>query len=173
MMSIRGYIQTGLSMVCLLTGGCLNPFAPRFDETGGPSGSILGDQKTVEGVFQNFRYSYTFRDTTIYSQLLAPDFVFVYRDFERGLDVSWGRDEDMRTTHGLFLNVQNLDLVWNNIISFAGDSLKSSVTRGFNLTVTFNPNFIERVDGYANLTLERRGMGDIWKITRWRDESNF
>lgn len=156
-----------------LLAGCINPFAPGFDETGGAANSILGDQKTVEGVFQNFRYSYSFRDTTIYSQLLDRNFVFVYRDFDRGFDVSWGREEDVRTTYGLFQNVQNLDLVWNNIISFSGDSLKSNVTRGFNLTVTFNPNDIDRVDGYANLTLERKSLADIWKISRWRDESNF
>ncbi len=153
--------------------GCLNPFAPGFDESAGTSDSILGDQTTVEGLFQNFRYSYSFKDTTIYSQLLEKNFVFIYRDFDRGLDVSWGRDEDVRTTYGMFQGAQNLDLVWNNIISFSGDSLKSNVTRGFNLTVTFNPNFIERVDGYANLTLERKNLGDIWKISRWRDESNF
>ena len=156
-----------------LLAGCLNPFAPGFDEKIGTEGSILGDQTTLEGLFQNFRYSYSFRDTTIYTQLLEKSFVFVYRDFERGLDVSWGRDEDMRTTYLLFQNVQNLDLVWNNIISFSGDSLKLNVTRGFNLTVTFNPGYIERVDGYANLTLERKGSADIWMISRWRDESNF
>lgn len=156
-----------------LLAGCINPFAPGFDETAGVTNSILGDQKTVEGVFQNFRYSYSFRDTTIYSQLLDRNFVFVYRDFDRGFDVPWGREEDMRTTYGLFQNVQNLDLVWNNIISFSGDSLKSNITRGFNLTVTFNPNDITRIDGYANLTLERKNLADIWKISRWRDESNF
>ena len=157
----------------LLLAGCLNPFAPGFDENAGVANSILGDQKTVEGVFQNFRYSYSFRDTTIYSQLLDRNFVFVYRDFDRGFDVPWGREEDMRTTYGLFQNVHNLDLVWNNIISFSGDSLKSNITRGFNLTVTFNPNDITRIDGYANLTLERKNLADIWKISRWRDESNF
>lgn len=169
----RRYRPQLVVLTCLLLVGCFNPFAPGFDESGSPTPSILADQTTIEGVFQNFRHSYAFKDTTIYSRLLAANFVFVWRDFERGLDVSWGRDEEMRTTHGLFLNVQNLNLVWNNVISFAGDSLKSSVTRGFNLTITFNPNFIERIDGYANLTLERRGIGDIWKITRWRDESNF
>jgi hypothetical protein len=69
--------------------------------------------------------------------------------------------------------VQNLDLIWNNIISYSGDSLKSNVTRGFNLTVTFNPNDITRVGGYANLTLERSASGGNWKISLWRDESNF
>jgi hypothetical protein len=166
-------LQRAAALTLLLFIGCINPFAPGFDENATSAQSVLGDQKTVEGVFQNFRYSYSFRDTTIYGQLLDGNFVFVYRDFDRGFDVSWGRDDDLRTTYGLFQNVQNLDLVWNNIISFSGDSLKSNVTRGFNLTVTFNPNDIERVDGYVNLTLERKSLVDVWKISRWRDESNF
>ena len=167
------FLRLSTSLLILIATGCLNPFAPGFDESSSPRNSILGDQTTVEGVFQNFRYSYSFRDTTIYSQLLDRDFVFVYRDYDRGFDVSWGREEDMRSTYGLFQNVQNLDLVWNNIISFSGDSLKSNVTRGFNLTVTYNPSDIDRVDGYANLTMERRSLGGVWKISRWRDESNF
>jgi hypothetical protein len=169
----RNLARLAVFLLLLLIAGCLNPFAPGFDQTLGPQNSLLGDQTTIEGVFQNFRYSYTFRDTTIYSQLLDREFSFVYRDYDQGFDVSWGRDEDMRTTYGLFQNVQNLDLVWNDIISFSGDSLKSNVTRGFDLTVTFNPNDVTRVYGYANLTLERNNLGGIWKISQWRDESNF
>ena len=169
----RTVLLLGFLLVLLPVGGCLNPFAPAFDENLGPQNSLLGDQTTVEGVFQNFRYAYTFRDTTIYSQLLDREFVFVYRDYDRGFDVSWGHDEDMRSTYGLFQNVQNLDLVWNNIISFSGDSLKSNVTRGFDLTVTYSPSDVDRVYGYANLTLERNRSGGIWKISQWRDESNY
>jgi hypothetical protein len=169
----RTVLLLGFFWVLLPIAGCLNPFAPAFDENLGPQNSLLGDQTTVEGVFQNFRYAYTFRDTTIYSQLLDREFVFVYRDYDRGFDVSWGHDEDMRSTYGLFQNVQNLDLVWNNIISFSGDSLKSNVTRGFDLTVTYSPSDVDRVYGYANLTLERNRSGGIWKISQWRDESNY
>jgi hypothetical protein len=169
----RTVLVLAFFLLLLPIAGCLNPFAPAFDENLGPQNSLLGDQTTVEGVFQNFRYAYTFRDTTIYSQLLDREFVFVYRDYDRGFDVSWGHDEDMRSTYGLFQNVQNLDLVWNNIISFSGDSLKSNVTRGFDLTVTYSPNDVDRVYGYANLTLERSRSGGIWKISQWRDESNY
>ena len=162
------------TFVLLLTvGGCVNPFAPGFDEETSTLGSILGDQSTIEGLFQNFKFAYTFKDTTVYGQLLDQNFVFVYRDYDLGVDVSWGRDEDMRATYGLFLNAQNLDLIWNNVISFAGDSLKANVVRGFNLTVTFNPNDIIRVDGYVNMVMERPELQSNWSITRWRDESNF
>jgi hypothetical protein len=152
-----------------------NPFAPGLDENLEEGNSILGDPATIEGVFQNIKYAYTFRDTTIYGQLLSSDFSFVFRDYDRGVDVTWGRDEDMMTTHGLFQNVQRLDLVWNNIISVSTDSLstRANVSRNFNLTVTFNPSDIIRVDGYATLALARPESQKPWLIIRWRDESNF
>ncbi len=159
--------------MCLFVFGCDNPFAPALDTSLDDTQSILGDQRTVDGVFQNFKQSYAFRDSTIYGQLLAPNFIFVYRDYDKGVDVFWGRDDDIRTTYGLFQNVQRLDLVWNTIIAANGDSLKQSVTRNFNLTVTFSPSDIVRVDGYVNLTMERNQPSDVWLITRWRDESNF
>jgi hypothetical protein len=151
-----------------------NPFAPALD-TGDEDSSFLGDLTTVEGVFQNMKYAYTFRDTSIYGQLLSTDFRFIFRDYDRGIDVTWGRDEEMRTTNGLFQNVQHLDLVWNNIIALSNDSLNinATVLRNFNLTVTFNPSDIIRVDGYVNLALSRSDATQSWRVIRWRDESNF
>jgi hypothetical protein len=68
-----------------------------------------------------------------------------------------------------------LDLIWNNTIPIevnVSDSIVN-VTRNFNLTVTFSPTDVVRIDGYASLTLERPSAKDDWRITRWRDESNF
>ncbi len=75
----------------------------------------------------------------MYGQLLDPNFVFVYRNYDLSIDVTWGRDDEMRTTYGLFQNAQKLDLIWNNIISTAADSTHVNVVRGFNLTLMFNP----------------------------------
>lgn len=160
-----------LMALCLVSSaGCVNPFAPGRDDTPAESGC---DPKTTEGVFQCFQTAYTFRDTTLYGQLLDPNFVFVYRDYDLGIDVTWGRDTEMRSTYGLFQNAQKIDLIWNNIVSTSADSTRVNIVRGFNLTITFNPSDIERVDGYANLTLDRPRITDPWKILRWRDESNF
>jgi hypothetical protein len=152
-----------------------NPFAPGLDESLSEGSSILGDPATIDGIFQNMKYAYTFRDTTIYGQLLNSDFSFVYTDYDRGVEVTWGRDEEMQTTRGLFMNVQRLDLVWNNIIALSTDSLNlhASVSRNFNLTVTFNPGDNPRIDGYATLTLVRSDPQKPWQIVRWRDQSNF
>jgi hypothetical protein len=160
-----------LSLVALSAApACLNPFAPAWDTS--PSESTC-DPNTIEGLFQCFQAAYTFRDTIVYGQLIDPNFVFVYRNYDLGIDVTWGRDDDMRTTFGLFQNAQKLDLIWNNIISTTAESTNVNVIRGFNLTLVFNPSDIERIDGYANLTLRRVRISDPWKIVRWRDESNF
>jgi hypothetical protein len=158
---------------CALFVSC-NPFAPGLDMSVGNS-SILGDPSTIEGAFQNIKYAYAFRDTTIYGQLVSQNFTFVFRDYDRGVDVSWGRDEELRTTSGLFQNVERLDLVWNNIAALSSDSsgTKTSVTRNFSLTVSFNPSDIIRIDGYANLSFERPQSQSPWRIVRWMDESNF
>ncbi len=158
-------------MGCLfLFGSCLNPFAPGRDDL--PAESAC-DPMSITGIFRCFQSAYTFRDTSVYGQLLASDFVFVYRDYELGIDVTWGRDDEMRTSYGLFRNAQKLDLIWNNIISSSQDSIQTNIVRGFNLTITFNPTDIERIDGYANLTFSRLRPDEPWKIVRWRDESNF
>ena len=131
---------------------------------------MISDQKSVEGVFQNLRYAYTFKDTLIYGQLLDKDFIFSYRDYEQGVDKSWERDEEMRVTYGLFQNTQQLDLIWNDIISISSDS--TNIIRSFNLTVTFNPTYIEYADGKVNLKL-KKDIKQRWKILRWYDESNY
>jgi hypothetical protein len=159
----------------LLTGIGCNPFAPELDMSIEEQNSLLSDRTTVAGIFQNMAYAYTFRDTSVYGQLLTPQFSFVYRDYERGADVSWGYDEELRATYGMFQNVMRLDLVWNNITST--DSTASidtiRVTRNFNLTVTFNPADIISVTGYARFTLARPENDRRWCIVQWRDESNF
>ncbi|OGV87185.1 MAG: hypothetical protein A3J88_06930, partial [Melioribacter sp. RIFOXYB12_FULL_38_5] len=136
----------------------------------GSAGGLISDQTSVQGVFQNFQYAYTFKDTLIYSQLLNKDFTFSYRDYDLGVDVNWGRDEEMRVSNGLFQNTQRLDLTWNNIVSMTADSTR--IVRSFNLTITFNPTDIIFIDGKVNLTLGKNESGK-WKIIRWIDESNF
>jgi hypothetical protein len=163
-------IAVCICIVCCVS--CFNPFAPRLDTAPSTSG-LLGDQRQIEGVFQNFRYAYVFKDTLTFGQVLAPNFVFIYRNYERNVDVSWGRDEEMLSTSGLFRTAQTLDLVWNNIVFSGGDSLAIDIQRGFNLTITFNANDIIRVDGRVNVRLVRALTSENWKIQRWRDESNF
>lgn len=158
-----------LSTLFVTISSCENIFSPKLDND--TPASILTDQKTVEGLFQNFKYAYTFKDTTVYGNLLAEDFIFTYRDYELGFDISWDRATDMRTTNGLFLSAQKLEVVWNNIIFQGGDSLQQNIKRSFNLTITFNPSDITRINGFVDMNLHRYSADEIWKISRWRDES--
>ena len=159
--------------IILLLTGCKNPFSPAYDNSEGGASSTLSDLKTIDGVFKNFQYAYTFKDTLIYGQLISQDFIFTYRDYQLNYDVSWGRDEEMKTTYGLFQNAQRLDLIWNNIYLSNIDSLNATIVRGFNLTITLNPTDILRGDGRVNLALRKNPVTQKWIITRWTDESNF
>jgi hypothetical protein len=161
-------------LLAVVFSGC-NPFAPAFDESIDESSSLLSDARTYEGVFENIKYAYTFRDTTVYSKLLAGNFRFCYTDYDRGMEVSWGRDEEMRITYQLFQNVQRLDVVWNQIKDISVDSANTAmnISRSFTLTVTFNPSDVIRAEGYAALQLSRSTNTEPWKIVQWRDESNY
>lgn len=148
---------------------CFNPFAPSLDESSQNSDALISDRSNIDGLFRNLQYAYTFKDTLIYGQLLDKNFNFIYRDYDLGVDVSWGRDEEMKVTYGLFQNTQRLDLVWNNIVSITGDS--TQLIRSFNLTITFNPVDIIYADGRVNLELIKES--GKWKILKWVDESNY
>jgi hypothetical protein len=152
-----------------LVAGCLNPFAPRLDTS--PLDEAL-DPRTVEGVFRKFQKSYSNRDTTSYGELLDSRFTFVYRDYEQQIDVSWGRDEELRATYGMFQSAQRIDLIWNDIVSMTEDSTRLNVIRSFTLTVMLNPTDILSAAGIANVTLDRKQTTDPWKMVAWRDESN-
>jgi len=171
--TILNYIKLLLAVLLIAIGACTNPFAPAYDEDYDDNRPPISDLTTIEGVFQNFQYAYTFKDTLIYGELIGSDFVFTYRDYEQGFDVSWARDDEMRSTYGLFENSQRLDLIWNNIVLSTIDSLDANIVRSFNLNITFNPTDVVRVDGRVNLSLEQDPETKKWRITRWLDESNF
>ena len=171
-MSGRIFVPFLLLLLIGIVAGC-NPFAPTVDTSVPEKSALISDQKTIEGVFVNLKYAYTFKDTTIYGGLLRQDFAFTYRDYDKVIDVTWGRDEEMRITQQLFQNASNLNLIWNNVVGISGDSLRTFVVRTFNLTVTFNPSDIVRVDGRASFDLRRETAAGAWRIATWKDESNF
>ena len=166
---IRHIVLPSLASFVALS--CLNPFAPKLDTE--LTSQRCDDLTNVENLFCSFRNAYLFKDTTAYGSLIAPQFVFVYTDYDRAVDVSWGRDDEMRITYALFQNVQSLTLVWNTEIAISATDTMETVERGYSLTVAFDPGNVVRVDGYADLTFIRPGAGDPWKIVRWRDRSNY
>ena len=157
--------------ICTIAALCsCNPFSPSIDNT-------LSENKvsadSVGGFFEIFREAYQFKDTTVYGKLLAPDFVFSYRNYDRGLDLEWGRDEEMQATGSLFESSESLDLLWGDVLDSSGTDTIFDITRAFSLDVTLNPSEILHVDGRAIFTLIRSTKNDPWQAIRWRDESNF
>ncbi len=173
--AFRGVWQVALmlgSMAAVLWSCTINPFAPRLEQSE-RSGMGLGDQKTVDGFFRNFEFAYLTRDTALYSQLLSERFTFVYRDFDNGVDVIWPRDVELVTTLGLFRSAEILDLRWNTVVFQDGDARQVQVVRSFRLRVGFRINEVFEITGNANFTLVRDDTSRVWKLSRWRDESNF
>ncbi len=166
-----GYIFY-LIITLIFLNSCKNPFAPALLKNAADDFQ-LGDQRTVEGVFKNFSYAYKFKDTVLYGKLLHNDFTFNYRNYDKNIDPTWTRSEDMIATARLFAAAQDLNLVWNEILYLQGDSLFVDVSRSFSLTITFAPNDIVNVFGKAIFYLKREKPTDEWKIILWRDESNF
>jgi hypothetical protein len=167
---LLGVMVVASILAAALLSAC-NPFAPSLESDA--SDSRFGDPRTIDGYFQAFRYAYQFKDTTLYGGLLAPNFVFSYRNYDRGLDLEWGREEEVRTTGSLFQAAQRLDLIWGNVLDSVGTSTSFDITRSFSLDISFNPGDVSHVDGRAVFHLERAVATDPWRAIRWRDESNL
>lgn len=161
-------------MIACSVSGCLNPFAPNVEKTN-IFDELLGDPKTIEGFYTRFQNAYQLRDTTLYGPLIASDFNFVFRDYDRNIDVTWSRAEDLNSTYNLFVQSQDIQLQWNNIViqSTNPEATQSQVIRRFNLVVVINSNDIVRTDGSANFLLTRPDSTQTWKLLQWRDESEL
>lgn len=159
-------------LLIIIINSCTNPFAPKINSN--PNLNIgIGDQKSIEGVFRNLSYSYQFKDTLIYGNLLDDNFNFIYRDLSTGTDKSWGRQEEMYITNNMFRNIISSELIWNESSQEIGDSLLLDVSRAFSLKLEINPTDIINIYGRAFLRLNRKSIEDDWKIIIWRDESNY
>ncbi len=166
-----------LVLLPVLLGGlaaACNPFAPSLGE-GDPFGDLLGDQRTVEGFFTNFRNAYELRDLSLYEPLLDSAFVFQYFDFDAGIEREWGFAQELSSTRRLFQNAGLIQLQWNQIISrdVLDAGRQARVVRSFNLTISLEGGEVFRGDGNVNFLLARPDTTAVWRLRRWRDESEF
>ncbi|MCX6148630.1 MAG: hypothetical protein NTW25_15455 [Candidatus Kapabacteria bacterium] len=159
-------------ILLFLVTSCNNPFAPALN-SGTNNHGFLGDKTTVDGIFQNWKYAYQFKDSVVYGNLLEDNFIFTYKNNDKGIDQSWNREQEMLTTYRLFTAAQNMDLVWNESVISYGDTTFREISRGFSLRVVFSPSDIIQIQGRATIELTRLNTFSIWKIKSWRDESNF
>jgi hypothetical protein len=154
--------------------GC-NPFAPSLDDAVSDPNKLLGDRTKVNGFFDWFRSAYQLRDSTLYGQIVAPEFTFTYFDFSNNTEVSWSRDVEMTTTYKLFRGVRSTTLQWNQYIvadTTLSDTL-AVVERAFNLTINQDDATTFQGVGSARLVLVRKKKGDPWKMRSWYDKSDF
>lgn len=151
-----------------------NPFAPSAVE-GDPFGDLLGDPKTVEGFFTNFRNAYEIRDIALYEPLLDSAFVFTYHDFDAQIDREWRFSQEIESTRRLFQNTTFARLQWNQILSqdeFA-NGLQTRVVRSFNIAISLTTGEDFQTDGNVNFVLVRSDSVSNWRLLSWRDESEF
>ena len=153
--------------------GC-NPFAPSIGE-GDAFGDLLGDARTIEGFFTNFRFAYELRDLSLYEPLFDSAFVFVYIDFDTGIEREWGFSQELESTRRLFENAALVQLQWNQIISQQAieDNTRTAVIRSFNLIIGLEGGDVFRGDGNVNFLLVRQDTTQAWRLRRWRDESEL
>jgi len=152
-----------------------NPFAPGLDNGLIDRNKLIGDRRTIDGLFDYFKNTYEMRDSLLYGKLLAREFKFTFFDFNTNNQIFWGRDQEMLTTYNMFKQVKQVSLIWNNytaIDTSASDTL-ASVERFFNLTIVQDDQRILRGTGRARLTLKRSQRGDFWFIKDWYDNSDF
>ena len=157
----------------MLIYGCFNPFAPKLDNSSGQD-IVLTEQKTPDDVLKNFIYSYTFKDSLVYANLLDSSFVFVYFDPDLGGSgrfVSWGRNVDLKTTGQLFRNFDTITLTWNTTIYEEVKETTAELSKTLQLSL-FGPAGEYSFSGSAIFNFRLCNDGR-WRITRWKDESRM
>lgn len=156
-----------------MVAGC-NPFAPALEE-GDPFGDLMGDGRTVDGFFTNFKNAYELRDISLYESLLDSAFTFIYYDFDAGVERQWRFGQELESTRRMFTRASGVQLRWNQIISqdmFDGGR-QAQVVRSFNLLIALEGSEAMRGSGNVNFLLARADSTSNWKLRRWRDESEF
>ena len=123
----------------------------------------------------NFRNAYELRDVSFYESLIDSSFVFVYVDFDTGVEREWGFGQELESTRRLFENSVEIQLQWRQIITrqVYNDGRNAIAVRGFNLTVGLDNGEVFRGDGNVNFLLSRADTTRAWRLIRWRDESEL
>lgn len=151
-----------------------NPFAPALEE-GDEFDDLMGDPRTVDGFFSAFKYAYELRDINLYQSLLDSSFVFIYYDFDSGVEREWRYAQDIESTRRLFNRAVNIQLTWNQMIAqdVFDENRRAQVVRSFDLLVGLAGSEAMRGSGNVNFLLSRRDTTLAWRLERWRDESEF
>ncbi len=170
---MRRFCPIVLLLFLVILAGCWNPFAPSEGLLDGVPSLTLTEQRSPDEVLQNFRYAYIYRDSIAYSKLFDTSFVFLYYDPDIGGGTGgnnyWGLDTELRATGGLFRTFDHFTLVWNaTIATDTSQSGEISLTKTFDLSIEG-----ELISGNAIFDFIEDSTANIWRITRWEDESFY
>jgi len=175
-------------LVVLLIFSCKNMFAPTLGDLDGGNSIYRMDQESPADVLHNFKYSYIYRDSLMYANLIDSEFVFVYYqpsdESGTGHYDSWMRSVELRTT-GRFLNAFNyIDLIWQTTLDSAFYEMEGEEIISERDTLFESANIADMSKSYQ-LTLGdyitligdasfrfRKGNDGKWRILRWEDKYN-
>ena len=150
---------------------CINPFAPQLD-TSSEMAFVLTEQKTPDDALDNFKYAYTTKDSFVYADVLDSAFIFQFSDPEDNVSnriITWGRNDDLKSTGKLFRSFTTIDLNWgkNNLWELNEDSYAER-TRTFKLHLS-GPAGDFLVNGAAVFAFRKSPYDLKWRISRWQD----
>ena len=158
------YFITGTIALFLYSCNIFSPEYEHFDNI-----SLRGDNKTVKGLMQNFVYSYTFKDSFLYEELLHDDFTFEYDN--DGTPETWNRDEDIRITKRIFRNFKNIDLVFNTTFPDSTNFEDTTVFTSFNIGF-YSGDDIVNFTGFSRFIYQKVHISEdssVYKIKYWED----
>jgi hypothetical protein len=151
-----------------------NPFAPPYiTEDDGTDLNDLYNQKNPSDVLTKFQYTYTFKDSIMYSDMLDSSFIFISKNYNTSppTTIKWGRDTDIKTTIGLFKHFNVIELVWGDTLYYTQDSLNAEINISFQLTFDGGREFPTIIGESLFYFIKKSNQN--WLITRWEDRSSF
>ncbi len=151
----------------LITIVSCNPFSPDYKDL--EDYISTESNTTINGLINNFAYSYSFKDSFLYETLLDSSFIFKFNN--NGVYESWNKDEDLRITKRMFRSFDQLELTFNSSFEEPSESiLDTSLILSFNLNLYLGTE-LTNFFGHGKFKFVRRLEKDkyVWKINFWED----
>lgn len=150
------------SAVIICSCNIFSPEYDRFDNLISPD-----NNKTIDGLMRNFVYSYTFKDSFLYEEILDDEFVFQYEN--EGVFGSWTKEEDVRITKRMFRSFNKIDLVFNTDFPHTTSMQDTTVFTSFRISF-YSGDEVISLTGYSKFIFQKyTGDQDTYKIIFWED----
>lgn len=125
------------------------------------------NNKTIDGLMMNFVYSYTFKDSFLYNEILDDDFVFQYEN--EGVFGSWTKEEDVIITNRMFRSFTKIDLVFNTEFPQHTSMPDTTVFTSFRISF-YSGEEVINLTGYSKFIFRKYSEKDtIYKMIFWED----